>query len=204
MYLYLAWERTNTLGSANMDFELNQVTTPNLGAAGAHTIVRTAGDLLITYDFGGSGSPVLGLRKWTGSAWGASTSLTGFSEGSVNTAAVTDPLSGGSLPSQTFGEAAINLTQAGVFGTNGATCGSFGSVYLKSRASSSFTSEVKDFVPPVAAVVTNCGSITINKVTSPTPDQTSTSTELHDDGHRSGRVQPNGPGQQAVHEPARR
>ena len=49
-FLYLAWTRTNALGSANMDFELNQV-QPNLSAAGSTTISRTAGDVLITYDF---------------------------------------------------------------------------------------------------------------------------------------------------------
>jgi hypothetical protein len=56
-FLYLAWERNNSLGTANMDFEINQATTPGLGAAGPHTINRTAGDLLVTYDFtnGGSG-----------------------------------------------------------------------------------------------------------------------------------------------------
>ncbi|HYV31886.1 MAG TPA: hypothetical protein VEO53_12385, partial [Candidatus Binatia bacterium] len=32
-FLYLAWERTNVLGSANMDFEINQATTPGLGTA---------------------------------------------------------------------------------------------------------------------------------------------------------------------------
>src|SRR6266516_4990319 len=29
-FLYLAWERTNVLGSANMDFELNQLAQPDL------------------------------------------------------------------------------------------------------------------------------------------------------------------------------
>src|SRR6266571_3104375 len=38
--LYLAWERTNNLGSANMDFEINQAPTSNLGTPGAHTIIR--------------------------------------------------------------------------------------------------------------------------------------------------------------------
>src|SRR6266700_1925301 len=50
-FLYLAWERSNVLGSANMDFEINQATTPGLGGPGAHTINRTAGDLLVTFDF---------------------------------------------------------------------------------------------------------------------------------------------------------
>jgi hypothetical protein len=64
-FLYLAWERSNVLGSANMDFEINQAVTPGLGDPGAHTINRTAGDMLITFDFNnGGGNPALGLLKW--------------------------------------------------------------------------------------------------------------------------------------------
>jgi hypothetical protein len=54
-FLYMGWERTNNLGSVNMDFEINQATTPNLGSPGAHTINRTAGDLLVTFDFTNGG-----------------------------------------------------------------------------------------------------------------------------------------------------
>src|SRR6266508_2587180 len=60
-YLYLAWERSNLLGSAHLDFEFNQSTTPS---ANNVTPVRTAGDVLITFDFGGSGTPDLGLLHW--------------------------------------------------------------------------------------------------------------------------------------------
>src|SRR5260370_997886 len=64
-FLYLAWERSNVLGSANMDFEINQAATPGLGSPGPHTINRTAGDLLVTYDFtNGGGRPTLGLLFW--------------------------------------------------------------------------------------------------------------------------------------------
>ena len=64
-FLYLAWERSNVLGSANMDFEINQATTPGLGSPGSHTIKRTVGDLLVTFDFtNGGGTPTLGLLRW--------------------------------------------------------------------------------------------------------------------------------------------
>jgi hypothetical protein len=64
-FLYLAWERSNVLGSANMDFEVNQSVTADLGNEGSHTINRTAGDLLVTYDFTNGGSnPILGLLTW--------------------------------------------------------------------------------------------------------------------------------------------
>src|ERR1051325_993 len=51
-FLYLAWERSNLLGSAHLDFEFNQSST--LSANGV-TPLRTAGDVLVTFDFGGSG-----------------------------------------------------------------------------------------------------------------------------------------------------
>jgi hypothetical protein len=186
-FLYLAWERSNVLGSANMDFEINQATTPGLGTPGAHTINRTAGDLLVTYDFtNGGGKPTLGLLFWVTSGstsqcfasnslpcWGNHVTLNGSdSIGAVNNLdAVTDPLFPGSpnyinpVPALQFGETAIDLTAAGVFPPG--TCEAFGSAFLKSRASASFGAEVKDFIAPVPVNISNCGSIKIIKHTDP-------------------------------------
>src|SRR5215471_638138 len=183
-FLYLAWERNNVLGSANMDFEINQATTPNLGSPGPHTIIRTAGDLLVTYDFtNGGGRPTLGLLTWLTAAagnnagqcfsssslpcWGNHVNLNGTdSIGAVNNVgAVTDPFQPGTnnVPALEFGETAINLTAAGVFPPG--VCEAFGSAFLKSRASASFGAEVKDFVAPVPVNISNCGTINIHKVT---------------------------------------
>jgi len=179
-FLYLAWERSNVLGSANFDFEINQHGTPGLTGSftGAITLNRTAGDLLVTYDFTNGGStPTLGLLKWVTSGpvsqcfssnalpcWGNHISLNSTdSEGAINTVAVTDPISSQSLPALTFGETAINLTGAGVFPPG--VCEAFGSAFLKSRSSASFTSEVKDFVAPIPVNIGNCGAITIHKIT---------------------------------------
>jgi hypothetical protein len=192
-FLYLAWERANVLGNANMDFEINQQATTGLTGSftGPITLNRQPGDLLVTYDFtNGGGVPVLGLDRWLVSAsnptvpgfstntclssssfpcWGDHVNLnSGDSEGAVNNVdAVTDPLQtpNASLPASTFGETAINLTAAGVFGTG--TCETFASTFLKSRASSSFSAEVKDFVAPVPTMISNCGTIRIKKVTVP-------------------------------------
>ena len=43
-------------------------------------------------------------------------------------------------------------------------CLTFGAAYLKSRSSDSFTAALKDFVPPVAVNVSNCGGVRIHKV----------------------------------------
>jgi uncharacterized surface anchored protein len=42
-------------------------------------------------------------------------------------------------------------------------CVSFGSAYLKSRSSDSFTSALKDFIPPLTLNFDNCGDLTILK-----------------------------------------
>ena len=189
-FIYLAWERSNVLGNANMDFEINQVATPSSNGV---TPNRTAGDLLITFDFtNGGGNPVLGQLTWVTSGstsqcfasnalpcWGNHVDLTaaGEAEGSVNIASVHDnnppPAGGFNLPGLTFGEAAIDLTDAGIFQSN--VCEHFGSAFLKSRSAASFNAELKDFIAPVAINISNCGNIIIRKVTVPSPDPTSTS-----------------------------
>ena len=178
-FLYLAWERSNALGSANMDFEINKLAQPNLTTTGPKTLNRSPGDLLITFDFtNGGGNPVLGLLKWvtTGATsqcfsansmpcWGNRVNLSaaGFAEGAVNTSTVQDPIANVTLAGLEFGEAAVNLTAAGVFPPG--TCTAFGSVFLKSRSSASFPAEVKDFVAPQPVNISNCGKIIIRKVT---------------------------------------
>jgi hypothetical protein len=190
-FLYLAWERNNALGNANMDFEINQVdasTTLTPSFTGATTLNRSPGDLLVTFDFAnGGGKPVLGLLTWlTGATtptvpgfstkvclssstfpcWGDQNKLTGDSEGAVNNIdAVSDPISGSSVPALEFGELAINLTAAGVFPPG--TCKALGSAFVKSRASSSFPAEVKDFIAPVPVNISNCGAVKIIKHTDP-------------------------------------
>jgi hypothetical protein len=174
-YLYLLWQRSNTLGSANMDFEFNQSSTLSNG----QTPVRTKGDMLITFDFAQGGNTVkLGLLRWldgtspateqcfangakkTDGCWGNFKDLN-------STAGISD---GAVRDDQKLGEAAINLTDT-VFGTD---CVNFGKAYLKSRSSDSFTAALKDFVPPANVNVSNCGSIIIDKVTVPNPDPTDT------------------------------
>jgi hypothetical protein len=194
-FLYLAWERTNVLGTANFDFEINQATQPDLTTPGAKTLVRTAGDLLVTYDFSnGGGRPTIGLLRWLTSAtvpvvpnfatnvcfssntfpcWGDQVTLDGTdSIAAVNNLdSVTDPLFPNGpnyinpVPALQFGETAIDLTKAGVFPPG--TCEAFGSAFVRSRSSTSFTSEIKDFIAPIPVNIANCGSIKIIKHTDP-------------------------------------
>jgi hypothetical protein len=168
-FLHVAWIRDNDLGTANMDFEFNQ------GAAisgNGQTPVRLEGDMLVTFAFASGGNQAnLGLSRWTETGpceasasapcWGPLMPLTGIAEGAVNGVDVLDPVAGETLAANTFGEASINLTDAGVFDRD--ECVSFGSAYVKSRSSDSFTSSMKDFILPIDVSVTNCATVTVRK-----------------------------------------
>jgi formamidopyrimidine-DNA glycosylase len=163
-FLNLYWSRVQEpQGTTNMDFEFNQKRAA-AGQGNGVTPLRTVGDLLVIYDLAQGGTrPVLSIREWIGSAWGPATDLTasGKATGSINTspipAADADGL--GAHSARTFGEAQLDLSA--IFDPT--KCESFGSAYLKSRSSDSFTAALKDFVPPQAITLSNCGSVKITK-----------------------------------------
>jgi SdrD B-like domain len=176
-YIYFAWERVqDPSGTTNMDIELNQSST--LSSNGV-TPVRTAGDVLFKYDLANGGvNPVLGYHLWvtTGSksqceaansvpCWDKVHTLAGNFEASINAAgSVTDPIppdNPRTLDIRTFGEAAIDLTAAGILPVG--SCEGFGSAYIKSRSSDSFTAAVKDFIAPLNVNISNCGTVNVNK-----------------------------------------
>jgi hypothetical protein len=163
---------------------------PDCSANGI-TPIRSEGDALIKYDLAQGGvTPVLGFHRWVTSGnpqqvcqasntvpcWGIVQPLTGQNfEGSINdpannppTGEVIDPIAPDAprtLSARTFGEASINLTDSGILPSGGSTCAGFGSAYLKSRSSDSFTAAVKDFIAPIPVNINNCGTVTITKVT---------------------------------------
>jgi hypothetical protein len=178
-FLELFWSRVqNPSGTTNMDFELNKKfcdpsATPTNCASNGVTPVRSDGDRLITYDLAKGGTvPAISIRTWSTSTntWGAPVVISGGGTpdalGAVNTTAIAATSTGGetggltvSLGSQdafTFGEA--SLTFKALF-SGSSTCGTFGSAYLKSRSSDSFTAELKDFVAPERINISNCSSI---------------------------------------------
>lgn len=174
-FLHLNWTRVqDPSGTTNMDFEFNQSTvlSPN-----GVTPVRTAGDLLIQYDLANGGTnPELFISYWitTGSkndceasnsvpCWGSRVSLSssGLAVGSINNIDIDAADSElGALDARTFGEASIDLNA--IFGS-ATECLSFGSAYLKSRSSDSFSAALKDFIAPVDIDLSNCANITIIK-----------------------------------------
>src|SRR5262245_42282044 len=178
-FLNVFWNRVqDPTGTTNMDFEFNQSST--LSANGV-TPVRTAGDALIQYDLTSGGTrPELFLSKWvttgpgsqceannTTPCWGTRVNLTtsGDATGSINTTPITAANSDGlgALPARTFGEAQIDFDVLAPPGK----CVSFGSAYLKSRSSDSFTAALKDFIAPTPTNINNCARVIIRKQTDP-------------------------------------
>ena len=180
-YLHMYWTRVqDPSGTTNMDFEFNQSGT--LTANGV-TPVRTYRDMLIQYDLSNGGTvPTLFLSFWEDGTdggtsadceasnklpcWGEKIDLSSalLATGSINLTAIpsgeADGL--GALSARTFGEASIDFGEvATAMGTN--VCLSFGSVYLKSRSSDSFTSALKDFIAPKTTNVSNCAGLKIVK-----------------------------------------
>jgi Prealbumin-like fold domain len=193
--LNLAWVRIpqNTVNaSAHVGFEFNQGKTP-CGSGSDGLVQRTAGDMLIVYDFEGSssGDATITVRRWvtsgacevsnkTAPCWGTAQDLTsaGFAESKVNvTGPVCDALPPGSnnctapnpteqLGNAEFGEAGIDLTAAGIFQPN--VCAAFGQVEGVSRSSgNSGNAAMEDLVGPGHIDLTNCGEVIIVKHTDP-------------------------------------
>jgi hypothetical protein len=187
VFLNLAWVRipqNTTSPSAHIGFEFNQGDTAcPPGSDGL--VERTLGDMLIVYDFegGAADDPRITLRRWVGSGacevgsnsppcWGPSVDLTdlGFAEARVNTSLV-GPVQDAIAPSppetlglNEFGEAGINLTDAGVFDAD--VCLAFGKAFGVSRSSgNSATAQMKDLVGPGDVNIANCGRVIIRKVT---------------------------------------
>jgi Prealbumin-like fold domain len=175
-FLNLFWSRVNEpSGTTLMDFELNQSST--LCANGVNP-VRTAGDLLIEYRIEQGGAVAsIKVRTWSGSAWGPAVDLTAaaLAAGTINSSVIPVAESDGlatvnPISPRTFGEAQLDLD----FVFDEGSCESFGSAFLKSRASDSFTSQLKDFIRPVPVNITNCGKVVIHKQTDPDEDPNTT------------------------------
>jgi Prealbumin-like fold domain len=191
-YLNLAWVRitqNTTSPSAHVGFEFNQNDgSGTTGCGSGSPLVKRStangGDMLIVYDFeGGSGdAPHITMRRWVGSGscevssdsppcWGTAVDLTNNSTAEAKVNVSSTALDSIGPSSQTlglseFGEAGIDLTNAGVF-TSG-TCTGFGRVYGVSRSSgNSGTAQMKDLVGPGSISLRNCGTVTIIKHTSP-------------------------------------
>ena len=175
-FLNVFWHRVqDPSGTTNMDFEFNK---SSLLSGNGVTPVRSQDDVLIQYDLANGGvNPELFLSKWetTGAkslceaanatpCWGKRIPLSssGDAIGSINTLGIplgeADGL--GAISPRTFGEASIDFD---ALADSEDPCTTFGSAYLKSRSSDSFTAALKDFIAPEKVNLSNCGSVKIIK-----------------------------------------
>jgi len=182
-FVNVFWTRVqDPNGTTAMDFEFNQsdVNNNEWGPKPAPPYpteiipTRTLGDLLVTYELANGGTvPTVMRRTWIKDPvdqklkWGpADTFLPSQAVGSINTAAIPanqSALNLGALDARTFGEASISLKALVPDQTK---CITFGSVYVKSRASDVLDEELKDFIAPEPTRVSNCASINIHKTES--------------------------------------
>ena len=178
-FLHMFWHRVqDPTGTTNMDFEFNQSSTTS---ANGVTPTRTSGDLLIQYDLANGGTnPKLFLSRWIDGTegataadceasnrlpcWDSKVDLTaqGDATGSINASSIpTSEADGlGAIDPRTFGEATVDFDAIVPPGT----CTSFGSAYLKSRSSDSFTAALKDFIAPTSLSISNCGTVKVVKI----------------------------------------
>ena len=193
-FLNVYWHRVqDPSGTTNMDFEFNANVCEDDGTGcsdNGQTPERVAGDVLIQYDLTNGGTrPELFLSKWVTSGnkslcqaanstpcWSDRINLiaSGDAAGSINNVDIVDLNTtsvdetgglntGGTISARTFGEAQIDFDA--IAGND--PCVGFGSAYLKSRSSDSFTAAMKDFTPPEALNFNNCGKVIIRKDTNP-------------------------------------
>lgn len=124
-FLYLGWTINSTGGSADMDFEFNQLAQPSALQDGTSNqacasgngdianvgATRSPGDMLIEYQFAAGGNAVtVKLSQWVTSGacatsqaapcWGTETDLTsaGFAKAAINDASTADSFGGANCP----------------------------------------------------------------------------------------------------------
>jgi hypothetical protein len=174
VFLHLAFTRGNDTGTTYMAFELNQ--RAQLWNNGKANIpCRTTGDIIVSYQVSGNTPDVI-LQKWTSTSSDAGTgcaktgSLTDYTavvdninaQGGVNAAPIDNVLSssypwGPQIPAKLFGEGSLNLTSL-LSGALGTPCFSFGSIWMHTRASTSDSSNLDDYIAPRPLLVRNCSA----------------------------------------------
>jgi uncharacterized repeat protein (TIGR01451 family) len=184
-FIYLAWLRAETLGTVNIDFELNQNGIPDNLSANLVTAERSVGDVIVSFDFASGENIVqLSLRSWDGTQWSEPIDLdaTALASGAVNDPSAfpgvypsLDLDGNNEIAELTFGEAVINATAT--FGETLGECRTFNSVYVKSRSSTSFTAALKDFIAPQQVEIDTCRTIDLDNTASVSSSAVSATTD---------------------------
>jgi uncharacterized repeat protein (TIGR01451 family) len=164
--LYAGWSRPNVNGEIDVLF-------PLLGS----NPTSNDDDLLISYDFvDSSDTTTITVLDWDGDTWVETDIADGGFEG-VTTRGVETSAAVGEL---TFGEFALNLTTTGILPENG-PCVTFGLGNPITRTGNSPSATLEDIVTVSPVNLTNCGGLTINKITRPATPSPAQSFDVHTD-----------------------
>lgn len=170
---HFAFFRNDTTGNSFLTFELNQVPTTWVNSTGTTIPCRSNGDLLLSYEVGGS-TLSTSLYKWTGDSSGppecphgaagtfvgSGTIPSGRFQGTMNSASaianyVNPGAYGSSFPANSFGEGAVDLP-AVLQSMGQSACFGFVQMQVHSRSSSSISSAMIDYTTPVPVTIQSC------------------------------------------------
>ena len=170
-FLYLAFSRNAPSGDTFLTFELNRIGGTWKNAEGVRVPCRRDRDILVTYEISGNTADVF-LRQWrTGTTDLASGcdrtgTIEPFSavtenveaQGAINRVPIDNVLGGpATIPAFRFGEAALDLDA--LLGPEFAHgCYAFSSIWMHSRSSTSYTSQMQDYVAPKAIDLRTCAA----------------------------------------------
>jgi hypothetical protein len=164
VFTYFGFQLVGGTGTMSLHIELNQ--KPNAdtscprGNRGVPSPCRTPGDLLLAFEKDGSNPITLAQAwSWNGSAW-VPRPVTGVAVGRANNSAI-HSLTGSTLLAGQFGEVAVNLTS--LFGP-GSCSGNFGTLNVRTSASTTLTSNLVDWVQPIdLRVPSTCPKVVLQK-----------------------------------------
>ena len=179
VFVYLAFARESAqlpararAATTYLTFELNH--DARLWNNGRADIpCRTTGDVLVSYQATGNDVSVI-LQRWVTNTWddASGCARTGHLEdyaaftpnvdaqGAVNDPDIATYLPGfynGTIPSERFGEASLNLSRLMTAGFN-KPCFSFGSIWMHSRSSLSESANMQDYLGPRPLAVRTCSA----------------------------------------------
>jgi hypothetical protein len=164
-WLYFAWERDSNSGSGFIAYEFMHAAAPTSCAYDTKTAAqltascnpwanREAGDFMILWDQQG-GSTDLYLRVWSGTAPNLTLGAPQLLDDSVSDAAYS---------SDHFrGEAAVNLSATIFAGSH--DCETLANTIPSTVTGNSDSADYKDTILKQAPKISNCGSLTVKKVT---------------------------------------
>jgi hypothetical protein len=166
VFAYFGFQLLGGTGTMSVHIELNQ--KPNNDPScprdnrGVPSPCRTPGDLLLAFDKDGSNPITLAAAwTWSGSQWVPRPGgVAGIAVGRANNANI-HTLTGGTLAAGQFGEVAVNMTT--LFGPVGCS-GNFGTMNMRTSASTTLTSALIDWVQPVQlGVPSTCPTVVLQK-----------------------------------------